>query len=145
MPARLAVGYHFILVAWPKIFEGFPGDALAAQLLTLAPRNPVPLHRDFIVNIVVPNADVFAALITWGEVAIGLSLVAGCLVRVSTIFAAFQNLNLYLAIAIPSASPQVPWNRTLVFMHLVFCTTSAGRVFGIDGWLKRRFPRSPLF
>jgi thiosulfate dehydrogenase (quinone) large subunit len=145
VPARIIVGYHFLLVAWPKVVRGFPGSNLAEQLMENAPRIPIELHRQFIVGFVVPNVDVFAALITWGEVAIGLSLLTGCLVRLSTPFAAFQNLNIYLAIAIPSGSPQIPWNRTLIFMHLVFFATSAGRSFGVDGLLKRKFPGSPLF
>ena len=150
VPARIAVGYHFILVAWPKVFSGYPGAELARQLLQAAPRNPIPLHRDFIVGFVVPHVDFFAFLIAYGEMAIGLSLVTGCLVRVSASFAAFENLNLYLAIAIPgiatrAGAAQVPWNRTLIIMHLVFVAVSAGRSFGVDGLLKRKFPRNPLF
>ena len=145
VPARIAVGYHFILVAWPKVFSGFPGENLAKQLLANAPRDPVSLHRDFIVGFVVPHVDFFSALIAYGEMAIGISLITGCLVRVASSFGAFHNLNIFLAVAIPSASAQVPWNRTLVLMHLVFVASAAGRCLGVDAFLKKQFPRSSLF
>ena len=146
VPARIAVGYHFLVRgSWPKLVEGFGAEELTQELLGGAARNPIPIHRDFIINFVVPNAEAFSRLIAFGELAIGLALITGCLVRVASSFAAFQNLNIYLAIAIPNASAQVGFNRTLIVMHVIFVAASAGRCLGIDGLLKKKFPRSPIF
>jgi uncharacterized membrane protein YphA (DoxX/SURF4 family) len=84
-------------------------------------------------------------LVAYGELAIGLSLLFGCLVRISAAFAAFHNLNILLAIAWANGGPQLGLNRIFIIMELVFVFAAAGRAWGLDGFLKRRFPRNPLF
>lgn len=36
-------------------------------------------------------------------------------------------------------------NRTLVLLHLIFVFSSAGRALGVDGFLRKKFPRTKLF
>jgi thiosulfate dehydrogenase [quinone] large subunit len=140
---RIAVGYHFATVGWAKVARGYDAENLVPRLVESAPNNPVALHREFILNVVVPNADFFSQLVAYGELAIGLSLLAGCLVRLSTPFAAFHNLSIYLAVAADGAEFAV--GRLYVLLHIIFFITSAGRSLGLDGWLHKRFPRSRLF
>jgi thiosulfate dehydrogenase [quinone] large subunit len=139
---RIAVGYHFADVAWPKVTRGFPGDALAGRLLEGAPDDPFAWHRDFIVGWVVPNADWFSYVVAYGELAIGVSLLSGFLVRIGSAFGAFHNLNIYLAIA---TGAQVGLNRLFMLLHLIFIAASAGRALGLDGWLHRKYPRNAVF
>jgi len=139
---RIAIGYHFVLTGWQKISTGFGASQLSAQLMEGASRDMFAWHRDFIVGWVVPNASWFSQLVAYGEFAIGLSLLFGCLVRLGAGFGAFHNLNIYMSIA---AGPQVGLNRLFVIAQLVFVAASAGRALGLDGWLHRRFPKSPLF
>ena len=107
--------------------------------------DPISWHRDFILGVVVPNADTFSYLVCFGELAIAVSLLLGCLVRLSSLFGAFYNLNIYLAIGIPAGGATLGINRIFIILHLVFVAVSAGRVLGLDGYLKKRFPRSWLF
>jgi thiosulfate dehydrogenase [quinone] large subunit len=140
---RIAVGYHFLNAAWGKVTGGMTPESLTKSLLAGAPSDPLDWHRSFITGWVVPNAGWFSYLVAYGELAIGISLLLGCLVRVSSSFAAFHNLNIFLAAATSGA--QVGLNRIFILLHLVFVATSAGRALGIDGWLHRKFPRNPLF
>lgn len=142
---RIFIGYHFISVAWSKLSGVFLSGEALPQLLADAANDPFPLHRDFIFGVVVPNSVFFSYLICFGELAIGISLVLGCLVRVSSLFGAFHNLNIYLAIGIPRGGATLGLNRLFIVCLLVFVLAGAGRALGLDGILKKMFPRSWLF
>jgi thiosulfate dehydrogenase [quinone] large subunit len=143
---RIAVGYHFVMAAIPKITGPFvKGDVLPQELAKTVLKDPFAWHRMFILHVVVPHAHFFSGLIAFGEMAIGISLIFGCMVRVSALFGAFHNLNILLAIAIANGGPQLGLNRIFIFLQLVFVASAAGRSLGLDGLLKKWFPRSPLF
>ncbi len=145
---RILVGIQFFLVAWPKVVGGRflagQGQGLAERLLAGAQHDPLLWHRAFITGFVAPHAHFFSYLVAFGELAIGISLITGCLVRVSSSFGAFHNANIFFALAYVN-NAQANYNRLLVLLHIVFIFSSAGRVFGIDGLLAKRFPRSRLF
>lgn len=143
---RIAVGYHFLTAAWPKVTGAFvSGHSLTAELAKTVLKDPISAHRAFILAAVIPNPAFFGHLVAYGELAIGLSLIFGCLVRISASFAAFHNLNILLAIAWANGGPQLGLNRIFIVMEVVFVLAAAGRAWGLDGLLKRRFPRSRLF
>jgi uncharacterized membrane protein YphA (DoxX/SURF4 family) len=50
----------------------------------------------------------------FGEVAIAISLITGCLVRISSLFGAFHNANIYYSVAIASGGATMNYNRLLV-------------------------------
>ena len=143
---RILVGYHFLEVGWPKVARGFyTGESLPRQLADAA-ADPLGWHRVFIQEVVLSHPVFFSHLVAFGEVAIGLSLLTGCLVRVSSLFGAFHNFNILFAVAIPSANGvQIRLNRLYIFLHLLFVLAAAGRSLGLDGWLKKKFPRWWLF
>lgn len=143
---RIAVGYHFITAAWPKVTGKFlTGQTLAEELTKTAMKDPFAWHKSFILGFVVPHAHSFSHLVAFGELAIGISLLLGCLVRISASFGAFHNLNILLAIAIANGGPQLGINRIFIILQLVFAFSSAGLALGVDGLLKRWFPNSKLF
>jgi len=146
---RIVVGIQFLRVGWPKVaggrFLSGNGHAFADQMMRTAPKDPLAWHRAFIMGFVVPHAHFFSYLVAFGEVAIAISLITGCLVRVSSSFGASQNANIYFAVAFASGAATMMWGELLVVLHIVFVCSSAGRVLGIDGLLKKRFPRSWLF
>ena len=143
---RIMVGYHFLDVAWAKLSRGFlNGEDLPAQLLKTVAKDPFAWHRHFIQGFILPHSALFSYLVPLGEMAIGISLVLGCLVRLSSLFGAFHNLNILFAIALPGGGAQAAVNEIFIVLHLMFLFASAGRVLGIDGILKMGFPRSWLF
>jgi thiosulfate dehydrogenase (quinone) large subunit len=140
---RIAVGYHFLSVALPKLTGGFlKGEVLPESILKNVAKDPFAWHRAFMLGTVVPHTHFFSYLVAFGETAIGISLVLGCLVRISSSFGAFHNFNILLAIA---SGPQVGLNRIFIILHLMFVLSSAGLALGLDGILKRRFPDTRLF
>jgi len=118
---------------------------LPQQLLNGIQKDPLAWHRAFIQGFVIPHAHLFSYLSAFGEIAIGTSLVVGCLVRISSIFGAFYNFNILFSVAYAAGGGTVNYNRLLVLLHLIFVSSSAGRALGVDGILKRRFPRTWLF
>ena len=108
-------------------------------------KDPFGWHREFITGVVIPHASFFGHLIAYGELAIGLSLLTGCLVRISSSFGAFHNLNILLAIAIANGGPQLGINRIFIVLELMFVLSCAGQALGIDGLLKKRFPNVKIF
>ena len=142
---RILLGYHFLRAASGKLSGNFlAGNALPNQFERLAV-DPVALHRAFIEGVVQQYPLFFSYLVAFGELAIGLSLLTGCLVRVSSCFGAFHNLNIYLAIGYPAGGAQMNLNRLFIFLHIVFVLVAAGRPLGIDGFLHKKFPNSRMF
>lgn len=143
---RMIVGYHFISVALPKLARGFTnGNDLPAQLMRGIAKDPIGLHREFIEGFVMAHNGFFSYLVPYGELAIGISLLVGCLVRVSSAFGAFHNLNILLAVAIPGGGAQIAINTIFIALQITFIMSSAGRSLGLDAVLKKLFPRSSLF
>ena len=143
---RILLGFHFLGTGFEKLFGKFlTGKPLITDLMRGAPKDPFAWHRGFILGFVVPHLHFFSYLVTFGEIAIGTSLLLGCLVRISSSFGTFHNLNILLAIGWGGPSSVMGINRTFIFLHLVFVLSSAGRVLGVDGYLHRRFPASILF
>jgi len=142
---RIVAGYFFLLFGWQKLNPRFLSGQLLAAQLGRAASDPISWHRDFILHTAIPHAHFFGYLVCFGEIAIGVSLVLGCLVRISSCFGAFHNLNIYFAIAIPNGGAQLGLNRIYIVLQLMFVFASAGRALGLDAILKKWFPRSCLF
>ena len=143
---RILLGFHFLGTGFEKLFHNFlTGRSLTNDMLRGAPHDPFGFHRSFILGVVVPHVRFFSYLVTFGEIAIGISLLFGLLVRVSSSFGAFHNLNILLAIGWGGPSSVLGINRTFVLLHLVFVLSSAGRALGVDGFLHKRFPTSIIF
>ena len=78
--------------------KGFVAGALAQT------QGPYPAvqgwYAAFLQSFVLPNAAVFAYLVTFGEVLIGLGLIFGVLTGIAAFFGVFMNLNFMLAGAV---------------------------------------------
>jgi thiosulfate dehydrogenase [quinone] large subunit len=143
---RILVGVLFLLVAWPKVSGRFlGGEVLPRQLLNGIQKDPLAWHRAFIEGFVIPHGHLFSYLSAFGEISIGLSLLVGCLVRISSLFGALYNFNIIFSVAYAAGGGTVNYNRVLILLHLIFVSASAGRSLGVDGLLKRRFPHAWLF
>jgi thiosulfate dehydrogenase (quinone) large subunit len=83
----------------------------------------------FLQNVVLPNATVFAYMVTFGEILIGLGLIFGCLTGIAAFFGVFMNLNFMLAGAV-SINPVIG----VLAMFLVLAWRIGG-YWGIDRYL----------
>ena len=86
-------------------------------------------YAEFLHNVVVPNAGLFAYMVTFGEVLIGLGLIFGALTGIAAFFGVFMNLNFLLAGAV-SINPIIG----MLALLLVLAWRVAG-YYGIDRYL----------
>jgi thiosulfate dehydrogenase [quinone] large subunit len=86
-------------------------------------------YAGFLHNVVVPNAGLFAYMVTFGEILIGLGLIFGALTGIAAFFGVFMNLNFLLAGAV-SINPVIG----MLALLLVLAWRIAG-YYGIDRYL----------
>jgi uncharacterized membrane protein YphA (DoxX/SURF4 family) len=93
---------------------------------------------------VLPNAQLFAGLVTWGEMLAGVLLILGLMTRISAAVALLLTLNYMFA---KGAWPWMASSSDGAFaaISLALMIGAAGRTFGLDSMLARRWPRSPLW
>jgi thiosulfate dehydrogenase [quinone] large subunit len=142
---RIVVGYYFFQFGWEKLNPRFLSGEQLARQLSRATADPLAWHRAFILHSIVPHSHFFGYLTAYGEIAIGLSLMVGLLVRLSSAFGILHNLNILFAVALPTGGAQVGLNRIFIVLQFMFLLAAAGRALGLDGILKSRFPRSWIF
>src|SRR6266702_1686904 len=86
---------------------------------------------------------VFAQLTAFGEVAVGLGLVLGCLTTLASGIGLVLVLNYGLAVQW-QGSAQQGFHYMLITSLVVVLATRAGRTWGLDGWARARRPGSWL-
>lgn len=141
---RVYLGIVFLLAVWSK-FGGDPG--FASRLSVILERLAEGSHgfyRSFLAAAVLPRAPVFGVLVTAGELVVALSLIFGLATRLGAVLAMFLVLNYMLLKGAWFWTPSS--NDAAFFMiGLVVMLGAAGRAFGIDYWLARRWPRLRLW
>lgn len=151
---RLYVGYEWITAGFEKltgysiafdsfgqklgtpwVFGSHDGAAIkgfvAGALAQASGAHPAVQgwYASFLQNVVLPNATVFAYMVTFGEVLIGLGLIFGVLTGIAAFFGVFMNLNFLLAGAV-SINPVIG----VLAIFLVLAWRIAG-FYGIDSFL----------
>jgi thiosulfate dehydrogenase (quinone) large subunit len=133
---RISTGVMFLLAAWPKVSAG--GDWTARMLGFLnAQGNTAGWYRAFLESIVVPNAEVFAFLTAYGELAVGLALLLGLLTKLALIGALVMVVNYLLAKGVPFWTPSSN-DSYLILILLTLVLHRAGHSLGLDAWLAAR-------
>ena len=144
LPIRLFVGFEWLEAGWHKATGGGwldgGGAALAGFWKSAAAvpdqgRPPITYewYRDFINFLLSGHHEAwFAWLITFGEMAVGLGLILGCLTGIAAFFGAFMNMSFLLA---GSASTN-PIMFTAA-IGLILAWKVAG-YYGVDRWLLPR-------
>jgi thiosulfate dehydrogenase [quinone] large subunit len=115
---RLYIGYEWLMAGWEKVTNpdglwvgGKAGVALTGFLQAALKKTadfcqpaPAACHPDvqawyawFVNHVALPNVQIFSYMVAYGEVLVGVALILGFLVGVSTFFGMFMNLNFMLA------------------------------------------------
>jgi uncharacterized membrane protein YphA (DoxX/SURF4 family) len=153
---RIVVGLWFVKSIITKVTIVLLGGVLPVpaasarwvatmpKLLTrYAAENPIGGFKHFIETTVIPDAPFYANLTALGETAVGLGLTLGF----CTMLAAAVGLVLVTnyGLATQHMSPGQQGFHVLLFAcMIIFIATRAGRRWGLDGWLRARYPRSWL-
>ena len=140
---RVYLGVVFLIAAVPKLRGDF-ATQLTAFLEQRAMEQSHPFYRVFLQEVVLPNTQLFAALVTWGEFLVGVLLILGLITRLSATVALLLTLNYMLA---KGAWPWTPSSNDAAFaaISLALMIGAAGRTLGLDSMLARRWPRSPFW
>jgi uncharacterized membrane protein YphA (DoxX/SURF4 family) len=140
---RVYLGVVFLLAALPKFQQDFtPGLTEFVQQVGL--QRAQPFYQRFLEQVVLPNAPVFAGLVTWAELLVGVTLILGLLTRFSAAAALVLALNYMLAKGAWFWTPS-SHDAAFVAISLALLIGAAGRTLGLDALLARRWPRSPFW
>ena len=94
-------------------------------------------------NVVLPHAQIFAILIGFGDLAIGISLSLGLFTRLGGVLAIVRAVTNIL-VAGGAGPDTVGFNAMLIAAGAIGLTTGAGRRFGLDRLLLARWPAAKL-
>ena len=134
----LAFGFLPIPVASARWVATMP-----KLLAKYAADNPFPAYRAYLLDTVIPDAALYANLTAFGEVFVGISLLCGLV----TPFGALVGfaLTIFYSLAVQHmSSGQLGFHVMLGAMMIAFFFSRSGRTWGVDGWLRSRWPGSSL-
>jgi thiosulfate dehydrogenase [quinone] large subunit len=132
---RLALGWMFLVAGVTQLLT--PHFSIVPFL-----SNTKTFHSVMILFATPVIAPAVSFLVEWGQTLIGLSLISGCLVRISAYFGAALMLIYYCA---HMDWPYIQYNYNLVIdFHLVYAgllvyiaAKRAGHIWGLDGLLRK--------
>ncbi len=151
---RVYVGYEWLTAGWEKltghsisfgsfgqstgsawVFSGHDGTAIkgfvggAVAQATGAHPAVQGWYASFLQSVVLPHAALFAYIITFGEVLVGIALILGLLTGIAAFFGVFMNLNYILAGAVST-------NPILGFLALfLILAWRIGGYYGLDRYV----------
>ncbi len=153
---RIAVGVWFakaiftklsITLAWGFLPIPSASDRWIHVMPTLvgkyAEGNPVGFFREFLQSTVVTHPELFAQLTAFGEAAAGLGLVLGCFTTLASAIGLVLVVNYGLAVQWQGSAHQ-GFHYMLITTLVVIVGARAGRVWGVDGWVRTHRPGSWL-
>ena len=142
---RVYVGVILFISDLGKLTRDNPfADEMIRFLRGVTTRRASAPYLHFVQQIVIPHANLFSYLIMTGEAFAAVSLLTGTLTRVGAVVAGFLFLNYMLAEGRMLWSPDSE-DAALIFIALLLFLGRAGRIFGIDSYLAKRWPNFPLW
>lgn len=136
---RILVGLMFLTTWASNLSRGvYTPDGLQTFFSQEYPQteNPLGFYASFINNVILPARNVFAPFQLVAEGLLGVALLVGAFTPLFSLAGIFFLVNTFLA----SLGQDWPWAYLLpIGILLATCFTRAGRVFGVDKILLRRF------
>ena len=118
-----------------------PGELIG--FLKYAKEHGYSWYADLLNKVVVPHAATFGTWIVVAEVYVAIALVFGLTTRLAACVAIFLLVN-YLC-----AKGALPWgpgiDQSDIVLAIIILLSDAGRVFGLDAFLHRRFRKIPIW
>jgi thiosulfate dehydrogenase (quinone) large subunit len=144
---RILTGAIWLIHAVPKFLHGatfLPPNGFFAQYLQQGIASTSGPYHDFMVGVIGPNAAIFAELVRFGELLVGISLVLGLFARLGGFFGIVLPLN-YMAVrgAVGTLSGWGSPDASLALLSAISLVLPTGRVSGFDGLRTPRAPRRP--
>jgi uncharacterized membrane protein YphA (DoxX/SURF4 family) len=144
---RIAVGLLFLIFAEYKVFgtQFTLGGGFQSWINRFLADGAYPFMIPILRNFVLPHGTLIAFLVAYGELAIGLALVAGLLVRTASIFGMVYMLSLLFSSNYPGAHAPF-WqyfgaaldHLVLAFCFAAFALGNADKVLSFSSYTRRR-------
>jgi uncharacterized membrane protein YphA (DoxX/SURF4 family) len=135
---RIYTGLGWLQHGLGKLTSGHFGAMLPNMLQGMATGTSGPYH-DFLYNVVIPNANTFGILVSWGETLAGVSLLLGLFTRLGGAIGVFLPLNYWAAKgAFAHVDGYFGLDLAYVALSLVNVVLPTGLVLGIDGLIAAR-------
>ena len=134
---RIYAGVFFTYNGFRKVMNDKFTDGMVGFLNGRAENSP-DFYRSFVESVVIPNKVLFASLVSFGELFIGLALILGLATRYAPVAGALMVTNFWLAKgqgALEGTNHDVVW----LMIFLVLALVPAGRIAGLDDGLSDRF------
>jgi len=142
---RAHLGVILLITVAGKVFRTEP---FSVEMLTYLQKYSMRVasgpYKHFLESVVIPHVVLFSHLIVIAEIAAGVSLLLGLATRLGATMAMFLFVNYMFSKGRLFWSPDS--EDAAVFLSALVCLLgAAGRVWGIDSYLARRWPRVPLW
>jgi len=143
---RIYLGVILLITVYGKLTAPTPFSAEMLGFINYVVKAHVPpaFYTSFLQSVVIPNAKLFSYLVMTGEVIAGLGLLTGTMTRLSSFIGMILFLNYMWAKGGWFWSPNSE-DAAVFFIALVLFLGKAGRYFGFDGYLAKRWPNSFLW
>ena len=134
---RIYTGVFFVYHGFGKIRRDNFSDGVVGFLNGQA-EGTFSFYRPFVESVVLPNQELFAFLVGWGELAIGLSMIVGLATRYSAVAGVVMVANFWFAKGQGVLAGQ---NHDVVWMvvFIVLAGVHAGRTMGLDEKLSGKY------
>ncbi len=139
---RLYLGISWIIVTlliWTPEFIRYEFPEMVNYM---ASEGRYPWYSVFLINLILPNAQLFVHLIQYAQLLIGFCLLLGILTNFASALGIFLNVNFLIAISWADWTGTVAAQNLFVASHqILFVLLRVGRLLGIDKYLAKEFPR----
>lgn len=151
---RVGFGLVFLTNGFAKLgdqqntippFKGFLITREGARSILAADTggHPVAIYKDFVDTVVLGNWGIWGPLLTAGELFMGICLILGIITPIAALMAA--GFALHLNFANIHRDDKWLWEYAIEWIPLLgLAFLRAGRFWGVDVWLAKRFPRWPV-
>lgn len=144
--SRILIGILWLFsLRWklPPDFAPASGRGLIDWLMLEVQHPAFGFYANFVESVVIPNFTLFAWAIFLSEALVGISLLTGTMVRLGGLVGLLMSIN--LGIGLLEVPGEWPWSYVMMAMwHGTFVVTAAGRLWGIDSWLRQKTAVSRL-
>lgn len=151
--ARIATGVMFLFFGHYKVFgPGFIAGGFAQYIERYINQNQaVGFYKVFLAQVVLPRAELFAFVVAWGELLLGVALVLGLWVRLAAVGGALHMLSLTLATWNAPGAGAPLWRYVaaqldhipLLLLFAIFIAARSSEVWSLEAVWRRRKTRQP--
>ena len=138
---RVYLGVILLITNLGKVTRDNPFSMEMLGFLQGATRRASAPYIHFLQQLVIPHATLFSYLVMTGEAVAALLLLTGTMTRVGAAIAMFLFLNYMLAKGRIFWSPDSE-DAAVFFIALVVLLGRAGRIWGVDVSLAKRWPHA---